>query len=189
MPRHPKRRHVARIPKCQAVKAGELPRSSDYELEVGSLSCHSSPARMGRSGEFESECRYAECECEKNALHGRRCGTRRYGARRSRLLETKHETEESRFHLAPATGIRFVPFEYRIVTMKAIRASGVLKLPVAERILLVEEIWDSIAAVPENVPLTQEARQELDCRLAASERDESAGFPWPDVKARIRKQR
>jgi len=38
--------------------------------------------------------------------------------------------------------------------MKKPLLADVLELSLSERILLVEDIWDSIAAVPESVPLT-----------------------------------
>ena len=44
-------------------------------------------------------------------------------------------------------------------------------LPVDERIRLVEELWDSIAADQEALPLTDEQRAELDRRLDAYEAD------------------
>ena len=65
--------------------------------------------------------------------------------------------------------------------------SEVLKLPVAERIKLVEAIWDSIAATPEAVQLTEAQREELDRRWAAYERDPSLGSPWAEVRARIQR--
>ncbi len=64
--------------------------------------------------------------------------------------------------------------------------ADVLNLSVAERIQLVEDIWDSIAAVPEAVPLTEEQREELDRRLDAYHRDPAAGAPWEKVRTRIR---
>ncbi len=67
-----------------------------------------------------------------------------------------------------------------------ISVADVLRLPVAERIRLVEEIWDSIAEVPDAVPLTDAQRRELDRRLAAYRRDPGAGSPWPQVRKRIR---
>ena len=67
-----------------------------------------------------------------------------------------------------------------------ISVADVLKLPVAERIRLVEDIWDSIAAVPDAVPLTDAQRRELDRRLEAYHRDPDAGSPWPQVRKRIR---
>jgi putative addiction module component (TIGR02574 family) len=63
--------------------------------------------------------------------------------------------------------------------------SDVLGLTVAERILLVQDIWDSIANVPEAVELTEVQRQELDARLEAYHRDPAAGSAWDVVKARI----
>ena len=45
--------------------------------------------------------------------------------------------------------------------MKQISVAEILELPMAERIRLVELIWDSIAAVPEAVPLSDELRAGL----------------------------
>jgi len=67
-----------------------------------------------------------------------------------------------------------------------ISIADLLKLSIAERIRLVEDIWESIAAVPEAVPLTDAQRQELDRRLDAYDRDPRAGFPWPQVRKRFR---
>lgn len=72
--------------------------------------------------------------------------------------------------------------------MTKITLAEVLELPVAERILLVEDIWDSIAAVPEAVSLTDEQREELDRRLEEYYVNPAAGSPWDEVKRRIRKQ-
>jgi len=68
-------------------------------------------------------------------------------------------------------------------TMKSL---GIDQLSVAERILLVEEIWDSIADAPDEVPLTDAQRSELDRRLDAYEADPHAGSTWEEVKARLR---
>ncbi len=70
--------------------------------------------------------------------------------------------------------------------MKNVSLSGVLELSVEERILFVEEIWDSIAAVPESVPLTEAQRKELDRRLEAYHKNPEAGLLWNEVKARIK---
>jgi putative addiction module component (TIGR02574 family) len=61
----------------------------------------------------------------------------------------------------------------------------ILKLSVAERIQLVEDIWDSIAAEPDAFPLTEEQRAELDRRLADAEANPGVGTPWSEVKARL----
>jgi putative addiction module component (TIGR02574 family) len=68
------------------------------------------------------------------------------------------------------------------VSMKSL---GIDRLSVPDRILLLEEIWDSIAANPEDVPLTDGQRAELDVRLAAYETDPEAGSDWNEVKARL----
>jgi putative addiction module component (TIGR02574 family) len=68
---------------------------------------------------------------------------------------------------------------------RKVSIADVLELSPAERIRLVEEIWDSIANVPESVELTDRQREELDLRLDAFRRDPGAGDPWSVVKARI----
>jgi putative addiction module component (TIGR02574 family) len=58
-----------------------------------------------------------------------------------------------------------------------------LKLSVAERLELVGDIWDSIAADgPEAVELTEAQRQELQRRLAAHDADPESGVPWRHVR-------
>lgn len=70
--------------------------------------------------------------------------------------------------------------------MKAkVSISDVLGLSVPERIQLVADIWDSIAAVPEAVELTEAQKQELDRRLEAMKDNPESGCPWDVVKARI----
>ena len=73
--------------------------------------------------------------------------------------------------------------------MKPIRLSDVLELPVAERLKLIEAIWDSIAEVPESLALTETQRAELDRRLADYKKNPDIGSPWPEVKARILNRR
>ena len=71
--------------------------------------------------------------------------------------------------------------------MKKISLADILELPVTERILLVEDIWDSISQAPEAVSLTEGQREELERRLDAYHRDPEAGSPWEEVKARLLK--
>ena len=66
------------------------------------------------------------------------------------------------------------------------RAGDILELSVAERIQMVEDIWDSIAAGPEAVPLSEELKQELDRRLEAYHLNPDAGSPWLAVRERLR---
>jgi len=60
------------------------------------------------------------------------------------------------------------------------------KLPVDERIRLVEDLWDSIASDQKALPLTPEQSAVLDQRLAAYEADSDTGRPAEDVIADIR---
>jgi putative addiction module component (TIGR02574 family) len=67
------------------------------------------------------------------------------------------------------------------------KSLGINRLSLAERILLVEEIWDSIAAEAEALEVPQSHKDELDRRLAAFHADPQAGSSWEDVKSRLRK--
>ena len=70
--------------------------------------------------------------------------------------------------------------------MNTITIADILDLSVQDRLHLVEAIWDSIAAVPEAVELSDIQRAELDRRLAAFEQDSVRGSPWSVVRARIK---
>ncbi len=69
---------------------------------------------------------------------------------------------------------------------QTLKALGIDQLSVAERILLVEEIWDSIVSEAEDLPLTEAQKQDLERRLAEYNDNPNAGSSWEDVKARIR---
>jgi putative addiction module component (TIGR02574 family) len=63
------------------------------------------------------------------------------------------------------------------------------KLSVAERIQLVEDIWDSIAVdSPEAVPLTTAQREEIQRRLQAHDADPSTAEPWEQVRSELFKR-
>jgi putative addiction module component (TIGR02574 family) len=63
------------------------------------------------------------------------------------------------------------------------------KLPIRERLQLVEDLWDSIAEdSPEDaMPVTPELAAELDRRLAEYEADPESALPWEEVRERIRR--
>ena len=69
---------------------------------------------------------------------------------------------------------------------KNISISELVDLSVAERIELVQDLWDSIAAVPDEVKLTEAQKQELDRRLQEYHKNPAAGSAWEEVKASIR---
>jgi putative addiction module component (TIGR02574 family) len=62
------------------------------------------------------------------------------------------------------------------------------ELPITERIQIVEDLWDSIAADQSALPLTKEQRTELDGRLAAYKADGVEGRIANEVIADIRKR-
>ncbi len=68
--------------------------------------------------------------------------------------------------------------------MATVNLEDILKLPVSERLRLVEEIWDSIAAESEQLPLTEAQREELDRRLEELEANPSDGVPWEEARKR-----
>ncbi|AFY50446.1 putative addiction module component, TIGR02574 family [Nostoc sp. PCC 7524] len=59
------------------------------------------------------------------------------------------------------------------------------ELSVAERIQLAEDLWDSILDKPEELPLTEAQKQELDRRLENYHRNPTNGSSWEDVKKRL----
>ena len=69
-----------------------------------------------------------------------------------------------------------------------INLDEIRKLSVSERIQLVEDIWDSIASSPEQIPVTDAQKVELDRRLAVKEQDPQ-GTPWRDVVNRLTKSK
>jgi putative addiction module component (TIGR02574 family) len=68
------------------------------------------------------------------------------------------------------------------MTSKALR-DQILQLPPSERLQLLGDIWDSLAVTPEDVPVPDWHREELDRRL-----DNPApgpGLTWDDVRAKL----
>jgi len=55
----------------------------------------------------------------------------------------------------------------------------------AERILLAEDLWDSVTAEQDAPSLTPAQQEELQRRLAAADRGEMSYSAWPDVKHRL----
>jgi putative addiction module component (TIGR02574 family) len=62
------------------------------------------------------------------------------------------------------------------------------ELPIEERIKLVEDLWDSIAADRTALPLTPEQRAELKHRLDAYEVDKRRGRTTADVLVEVRRR-
>jgi putative addiction module component (TIGR02574 family) len=72
--------------------------------------------------------------------------------------------------------------------MKAMAHSkfDIKDLTLEERLALLEEIWESLQ--PEDLPVTDAQRAELDRRLDDLEHDQALGIPWEDVLRQIRER-
>lgn len=68
----------------------------------------------------------------------------------------------------------------------SVKALGIDRLNVEERLALVEEIWASICADTGAFTLTAEQRRELDRRVADDEAFPDDVVPWDEVKASVR---
>jgi putative addiction module component (TIGR02574 family) len=69
--------------------------------------------------------------------------------------------------------------------MRPITVTDTLNLSLPERIMLVEDIWDSIAAEAESLEITEEEKRIIVERLEAYHRDPKAVSPWKEVYERI----
>lgn len=61
-------------------------------------------------------------------------------------------------------------------------------LSIAERVQLVEDIWDSIAAeAPESVTLSVEQQEEIRRRVAAHDADSTSAVEWETLRGELMK--
>lgn len=67
----------------------------------------------------------------------------------------------------------------------SLKSLGIERLGIEERLSLVEELWDSIAADSSAVPLTEAQQTELDRRIAEHESNPNDVLPWDEAKASI----
>jgi len=61
----------------------------------------------------------------------------------------------------------------------------IARLSVPEKILLLEDLWDSIASDESSVPVPQSHRDELDRRLTQYEKDPGSLLTLDDLRAKI----
>lgn len=66
--------------------------------------------------------------------------------------------------------------------MSRVLLDQILQLPVAERIEIAQQIWDSVSEHPEGVLLTEAQKEELERRWKDFEQNPDEGEPWEDVK-------
>ena len=63
------------------------------------------------------------------------------------------------------------------------------KLSIPDRIILVEEIWDTIAEENQAFELTDAQKRELDRRLESVRANPGQGRTWDEIKAEFMKSR
>ncbi|MDZ7378813.1 MAG: addiction module protein [candidate division KSB1 bacterium] len=63
---------------------------------------------------------------------------------------------------------------------------SIFDLSPSEKLQLVEDLWDDLAAPPEAVPVQDWHKEELARRKANLMRNPASGLTWEDVKHRIR---
>ena len=62
----------------------------------------------------------------------------------------------------------------------------VFELTLSEKLQLLEDLWDSIAQVPEQIPVLDWQKEELAERKAAYSQNHNSGSSWETAKERIR---
>jgi putative addiction module component (TIGR02574 family) len=75
------------------------------------------------------------------------------------------------------------------MTLKTLIRQDLLSLSISERIQLVQDLWDSIVEVPEQLPLTDEQKTELDQRMQNYQKNPEAGTAWQIVKDRLKSKK
>ena len=65
---------------------------------------------------------------------------------------------------------------------------SIFDLSPAEKLQLVEDLWDDLAATPETVPVHDWQQRELARRKSEFLKNPASGLPWEEVKRRIRER-
>lgn len=69
--------------------------------------------------------------------------------------------------------------------MQPLLTVDIKQISIAERIQLAEDLWDSILADPESLPVTDVQKQVLDTRLKKHYQEPNTGSTWQSVKNRF----
>ena len=68
-------------------------------------------------------------------------------------------------------------------TMKEL---GIDRLNIEDRLTLIEEIWSSISTDPQDFPLDDQQKRELDNRIADLDRTPNDVVTWDSIKSGVR---
>jgi putative addiction module component (TIGR02574 family) len=64
---------------------------------------------------------------------------------------------------------------------------SIFDLSPSEKLQLVEDLWDDLAATPEAVPVHDWQKEELARRKANLMRNPASGISWEEIKRRVRR--
>ncbi|OFW31076.1 MAG: addiction module protein [Acidobacteria bacterium RIFCSPLOWO2_12_FULL_60_22] len=64
--------------------------------------------------------------------------------------------------------------------------NSIFDLSASEKLQLVEDLWDDLAATPEAVPVHDWQKQELARRKANLQKNPASGLAWEEIKRRVR---
>jgi putative addiction module component (TIGR02574 family) len=64
--------------------------------------------------------------------------------------------------------------------------ASIFNLSPSEKLQLVEDLWDDLAANPSEVPIHEWQKKELAHRKANLRNQPASGLSWEDVKRRVR---
>ena len=64
----------------------------------------------------------------------------------------------------------------------------IASLSPSERLDLLERLWDSLTPAPDDIPLTDAQRAELDHRIDALDRDGPVGMSWDEALQQARQR-
>ena len=83
--------------------------------------------------------------------------------------------------------VRVIPTAYRdkVSTNRYNIAMDIQSLSTPERILLAEELWDSVRTRSDEIEMTPEQIELLESRLTALAADGDYGDTWENVKKRV----
>jgi putative addiction module component (TIGR02574 family) len=65
-------------------------------------------------------------------------------------------------------------------------SGSIFDLSPSEKLQLVEDLWDDLAAAPEAVPLHDWQKRELARRKANLLKNPASALPWEEVKCKLR---
>jgi putative addiction module component (TIGR02574 family) len=66
--------------------------------------------------------------------------------------------------------------------------TSIFDLSPSEKLQLVEDLWDDLAATPEAIPVHEWQKEELARRKANLMKNPASGLTWEEVKRRVRER-